>query len=146
MKNSYQKALAYALLLFKYRQRSVYELRDRLKRKGYSREDEDSVVSFLSAQGYLDDEQFARSFARAKLRRAFGPRRIVFELRKLGIGDDDARAAVNDAAGEVQGTVLLKEIAARTLEKKGDREKTIRYLLQRGFSYTEIREVLDENR
>lgn len=145
MEKKYQKALAYAFFLLKYRLRSVYEIRDRLKRKGYQPDDIEKVVDFLTEQGYLDDRQFSLSFARAKLRRGFGPARVKYELRRLGIPENEARDAVQEAGREVRGNMILRDLARRIIERKKDRNKAIRYLMQRGFRYAEIVKAFDED-
>lgn len=143
MTETYQKALNYAFLLLKYRPRSVREMRDRLERKAFSSSDIEKVIRHLSEYGYLDDVLFARLFARDKVKRGYGRKRITYELLRLGIGFEQAKTALTEADREIDSVQVLKDLAERAMAGKQDREKVVQYLLRRGFSLTEILKVLN---
>jgi SOS response regulatory protein OraA/RecX len=75
-----------AVRLLTYRDRSTGELADRLAEDGYLPETVTAVIERLTSVGLLDDERFARSFARSlTLVRHLGRSRASRELAARGI-------------------------------------------------------------
>ena len=58
-----------ALRLLSQREHTEKEIRRKLSEKGCGREEIDSAVSRLIAEGSLSEERFAESFIRSRLRR-----------------------------------------------------------------------------
>ncbi|MDD3928034.1 MAG: regulatory protein RecX, partial [bacterium] len=78
-----------ALVLLTYRDRSLSEMRDRLKRKSYEPDVVEAVIDRLIDENLLDDERFMRSVIRAGMGgRPAGRRRLRYELKKKGIADE----------------------------------------------------------
>lgn len=142
----YNKALNYAFLLLKHRQRAIQELKDRLKRKKYSPAEIEQVIAYLKEYRYLDDKEFARALTKEKLRRGFGKKRITFDLRRLGVSSEDIQDAIMQAHEEIDSDKILRDMIKKLLDKKKDKNKVVTYLLRRGFSYRAIVDVLDEDR
>lgn len=129
------------------------ELTRRLERKGHSREAAEAAVRSLADTGLLDDGEFARHYARTRVRqKRVGPARLVADLRRLGVEERDARSAVDEAlaADGVDTAALIREAAARklrTLEDlpPADRGRRLRaWLLRRGFSAGDVIAVVKE--
>ena len=94
-----------ALRLLSIRARSVKELTDRLQRKGFTPSDVSYCVGWLKERDHLNDEAFARSLLRDRLR--FSPRSPFLLEREL---KDKGVAA--SLAGEVLEAVLEEEGAS----------------------------------
>ena len=145
-----ERALAMnrALTFLGYRARSEREVRDRLRRYGYGGQTVESVVERLEDLGYLDDEQFARLVAREKARK-YGPKRVLAELRKSGVGTETAQDAVDE---EFAGRSELQEAysAAERRYNRGGSEAEARrvygFLMRRGYSAEVCSEVAREYR
>ena len=145
-----ERALAMnrALGFLGYRARSEREVRDRLRRYGYGDQTVESVVERLEELGYLDDEEFARLVAREKARK-YGPRRVLAELRKSGVGAENAQDAVDE---EFAGRSELQEAfsAAERRYNRGGSETEARrvygFLMRRGYSAEVCSEVAREYR
>src|SRR5215210_141322 len=145
-----ERALAMnrALGFLGYRARSEREVRDRLRRYGYGGQTVESVVERLEDLGYLDDEQFARLAAREKARK-YGPKRVLAELRKSGVGAETAQDAVDE---EFAGRSELQEAysAAERRYNRGGSEAEARrvygFLMRRGYSAEVCSEVAREYR
>ena len=145
-----ERALAMnrALTFLGYRARSEREVRDRLRRYGYGGQTVESVVEHLEDLGYLDDEQFARLAAREKARK-YGPKRVLAELRKSGVGAETAQDAVDE---EFAGRSELQEAysAAERRYNRGGSEAEARrvygFLMRRGYSAEVCSEVAREYR
>ena len=140
-----------ALDLLALRARSVAELRQKLVRKGEPPEAVDEAIERLKGQKLLDDAQFARQFARAKVVGAGASRRrIAMELSRKGVDRHTADAAIDDLA-ESEGIDVSAAIH-RVAEKKWralsrlDGETATRrlyaFLARRGFNPDEIKAAI----
>lgn len=140
-----------ALDLLAIRSRSVVELRRKLIQKGEPVEAVDEVLERLKGQKVLDDEQFARQFARAKVTGAGASRRrIAMELGRKGVDRETADAAIDDLA-ESEGIDLsaaIHKVAGKkwkSLAKLDDQTASRRlygFLARRGFNPDEIRSAM----
>ena len=87
-----------ALKLVAKRMLSLAELRERLERRGYSREEVDDAAELARSYGYVDDEKLAGAVVREAARTARGPRWVRSTLIRRGVADALAREAENEAS------------------------------------------------
>jgi regulatory protein len=142
----------HALTLLQFRARSVAELRGKLRLKGAPAEVE-AVIARLSDQKLLDDADFARQFARARVLGAGASRRrIVLELRRKGVAPAVADEAV-DSLEETEGidtSASIHRVAAKkwkslaALDDFTRKRRLYAFLARRGFDPDEIRGALDK--
>ena len=145
LNEAYCKAKRTALRLLSYRARSRAEVRRRLE-KNYPPTVIEPVLAQLEAQGYLDDDSFAREWRRSREeRRPRSQRALEQELLRLGVDREIVQDALAgfDAAGNAYRAAL--RLAQRL--NKGDypefRTKVWRLLQRRGFEASTIRDVVD---
>ena len=138
-------AMNRALGALGYRARTEHELRGRLLRAGYAGETVNLVVGRLGELGYLDDEEFARSWAREGARKKYGPRRIRQDLKRAGVDEEVVRAAVED---EFAGRSELEEAVAAARRRYNTGEgsdaqarRVYGFLARRGYSAEVCAEV-----
>ena len=131
-------ALAYALLLLRYRSRSRRELERRLLSKGYSRDEVEEVLERLDDMGYIDDVEMARDYVRAGVERGWSRIRIIRGLRERGVEE----GAISEAMEEYDEDRVVRVLKMK-LRGKG-REEVIRFLRNRGFGWDMIRRVLSD--
>lgn len=129
------------------------EILRRLQRKGHPRPAAEEAVGALREAGMIDDAEFARHYARTRaVRQRFGTRRLLAELRRLGVDDKVAEAAVKQALEQdgVDESTVLREAAgkkARTLQgldPETAKRRLRSYLLRRGFKGGELSQVVRE--
>jgi regulatory protein len=110
-----EKAHEAALRLLAARPRSVRGMRQRLWRKGFAPDAVSEAVGRLEAAGLLDDAEFARSYARARAQRGYGPARILAELARSGVERRVAEDAVGEAGSHDDQTRLeqVRALAAK---------------------------------
>jgi regulatory protein len=146
-KSAYEQALT----LLEFRARSVAELRRELLRRGAPPAEVDEAIARLRDQRLLDDEDFARQFARNKVLGAgASPRRIVQELSRKGIGRDVAAQALDDLreqdgvdASEGIFRVARKKWASLAkLDEPTRRRRLYAFLARRGFDPDDIRRAM----
>lgn len=133
------------LRLLTRREHSQKELLTKLMQKGFERANIQPVIDDLAKQNWQSDERFAECYARYRLQKGFGVVAIRYELSQKGID-----VAVN-ALNEVMLTVAddwLDLLTQTYCKKYGDIEpitshdcsKRSRFLLQRGFSSSQIQQ------
>lgn len=144
-------ALTVALNYLSSRPRSIFEVRTKLKDKGFESVEIDGAVGRLIEAGYLNDEKFAVSLVESRLRfKNWGPAKIALDLEKKGIAKEGiARLlsgfaeASNIAAKEAARKWLKKNRLSPPLERK-ETERAYRFLAGRGFSSSIILAVIRE--
>ena len=142
-----------ALRMLAFRARAGTELRRALLRKGEPPANVDAALDRLVVAGLIDDEAFARQFARS---RAAGPgvsrRRIQQELGRKGVAravSDEAVAEVFEEDGIDEGEVAVAA-ARRKLRSLADLEPAVRhrrlyaFLARRGYDADHIRRAIEQ--
>lgn len=142
--DNFDRALRYCFLLLKYRGRSASEIISRLKEKGYSKLTAKKVLAYLKKHNYINDLEFSRLFADWYRQKGWGPRKIDFRLKELGIEAKLRKSAL--AAGrkyqdKIKEIIEKKAEGARIQEPK-IKAKIIRYLTARGFDHQDIYQQL----
>ena len=134
------------------RQRSVTEVRRRLRGGGYRPELVEGAIDRLLELGILDDEVFARAWVESRDRaRPRGERAIREELRVKGIDRAtidavlDERREADDGEPDRDAAERLIERNARSLARVADprkrRERAYALLARNGFDPEVCREV-----
>lgn len=139
-----------ALRFLRTRCRSRAEVERRLARYGYDRALIAGVVAALTVEGWLDDDAFAAAYVRDRCAlRPRGKKVIAAELRRLGVADEVALAALAANYGPDE-----EELARRALGNRGasmmrrgslpGKKAVCAFLARRGFSYGLARRLADE--
>ena len=119
----------------------------------YGVTDPESVVEELVREGYIDDERYARAFARDKSSlQGWGKVKIRVDLQRKRLDESAITAALNEIDPIAADTKLQKLALSklRQLQNESDpnlrKAKFIRYLMGRGYAYDEIVAIYDNNR
>ena len=149
--NNEQKELTFeqtkdkALRLLEFRAHSERELTDKLKRAGAKDNNIEEVLEFCRNYGFVDDRSFAVKKARdLKNLKRYGIRRIKSELYSKGIAAEyieEAGAELDD--NEEMLIPLVEKKLGGNFEKKNV-DKCIRYFIYRGYSFSDIKNCIDE--
>ncbi len=126
--------------------RSEWELRDYLKRKEYGPDIIDQTIEWLSQYGYVNDKKFADAWVvNRRLLKLTSSRRLRQELRQKRVADDCIDQAL--AEDETDEKQVLRDLIVRKQKqtKYQDKLKLMQYLSRQGYSYDDIKSVLDEN-
>jgi len=146
-----ESAHSYGLKLLAMRAYSIRDLGRKLQRRGYSEEDVSETVASFTGSGLLDDERFARQYARSRIvNDSAAPRRVVLLLGRYGIPRGLAEEAV---AGTVEDEELNPADSAELLARKKAatltgldpavaRRRLYGYLARRGFDLDHIRSAV----
>jgi len=142
------KAQAYALMLLGYRERSLREIKMRMRQKGYEEKLIEKVVKYLKDRNLINDKRFTRLWAESRLKKGYGSWRIQSELEQKGVNREMADEILKDlysGINEVQIALDLVE-KKRWVSKEPQRltERVSNLLRRRGFSFEVISNVVEE--
>lgn len=127
------------------REHSVIELKTKLKRFEPSIQDLNDVIQKLTEAKFLDDERFAETFIKSKSELGYGPNYISQYLRKKGISPEQYDMYSLEIDWEDKClTQFNKKSRNKELNFK-EKEKILRFLAYRGFSYEIIKNALKEH-
>lgn len=135
-----------------YQERCHKEVAQKLKNMGMVQDAIDHILSHLIKENYLNEERFAKSFARGKFRiKKWGKNRIVRELKFR----DVSRFNIQSALKEIPETEYLETLDALFQKRNNEikeshpqkrKKKLVDYLLYRGWEshlvYGKIKENL----
>lgn len=140
---------AYALL--RLRPRSEFEIRQRLKLKGYSDSLIESVAGDLRRLGDIDDEKFARFWIDSRMHlNPVGDVILKHELKLKGVSDSIIEATLSQKAKNYDEYEVAFSMAKERFERfrKLDRHKAMKrvydFLMRRGFRYDTIQRIINE--
>jgi regulatory protein len=138
-----------AFRLLAVRARSTRELRQRLRRKGFSPGLIDEVIAYLQANGYQSDEEFARLYAREKWTASgWGPVRVRQALAEKGIDTGLRERVIDEVYGSQNLADAILAMARKKWEGMKDLPTTTRkrrlagFLQRRGYSWEIINEIV----
>jgi len=145
-------AKTYALWLLNRRSYPEVKLRFKLKERGFAEMAIASVLKNFKERGYINDLEYAKSFIRERCRlRPRAARVLALELRKRGISRGDIETALEDAETMGDEKELIRRLVGKKkkqyakLDDRIARQRLLGYLARRGFSLSNIKEVLDES-
>lgn len=123
-----------ALRLLGHRERSVFELTQRLTQDGFPHHAAASVVTSLARAGLVDDARFAGVWAHSRVASGYGSSRILREFAERGVDHDLAERALNAALDGVEDVERARALVRqRPPHDRRERERVLRRLLSRGF-------------
>lgn len=148
----FAKAKDYAYRLLSYRQRSIQETRDSLKKKGFSPEVISRVIEYLSRFNYLNDVEFARVWIQTKMQsHPLGWPVIHYQLRRRGVAEEILDKASRSYAGQYNEYELAKRLAECSRRQHHNiaplkmKRRLYGYLRRRGFSQDAVLQAIREN-
>ena len=97
----------------------------------------DFIEENLYADGYLNDERFCRAYVHDKVAyQSWGRLKIQAGLRALQLPESAIQTALDEIDEETYYTNLRRLAESRRSDSP---DKRLRFLLQRGFTYEEIK-------
>ncbi len=146
---SKSEALAKAQRFCAYQERCHSELRGKLLDWGVYGDTLEEILADLIAEGFLNEERFACTFARGKFRiKGWGRIRIERELRMRQVSDYCIRKAMQEIPDDEYKQALEQQMRKKAAESAGAdpfqlKAKLLRHASQRGFETELAWEILD---
>ena len=130
------------------REHSQYELRRKLKARGYGEGLVDELLTELVAERLLSDTRYAEAMVTHRASRGYGPLRICMELRDRGVAERIVDKALQEA--EIDWDERLRhtydrkygEMAVESFKTWASRAQILK---NRGFSVDAIRRVIGDH-
>lgn len=141
-----KRAKLRAMYLLNHKDRTEQELYNRLKQDLYTEDIIDIAMKYVASFGYIGDEGYARRFISGK-QGSKSKKEIMMMLKQKGISGDVAKEALEECYEEVtesdaiQRLVEKKHFNCETASEK-EKKKMFDYLLRKGFSYEDVRQVI----
>ena len=115
-----------------------HDLREKMRRKGATSADIDQVIDYLYDHNFLDEERYARAYARDKLRfNGWGRLKIRMMLASKRLSREAIAVAMEATDipeySEVLEQMVRGKARALDLSDAADRQKLLRSIYSRGF-------------
>jgi len=135
----------------KYQERCHSEVRSKLYELGLRQTEVEQTISQLIETGVLNEERYARAYARGKFRmKQWGKEKIKQQLKLKKISDYCIRKAMTEIDGEEYASTLEKLSTKKLTELRADRSvlsrksKLYRYLAQKGYEKDLILDIVNK--
>lgn len=135
-----------------FQERCHQEVRNKGLKLGFYGDHLEELISQMVTEGLLNEERYARSLARGKFRNNhWGKIKIVQALKQHAISEYSIRKALTEIDGSEYRQTIDKLIKSKEKTLPGDlapyqkNQKIITYLLQKGYEYEVIRDILEED-
>ncbi len=124
-----------------FQERCQSEVEERLRSMGVLPEAQAELVADLMANGFLNEERFARAYARGKFRiKGWGPRKIAQGLQAKRVSSACISLGLSELnEDEVRGYLL------RQREKYPDDQEFLAWAYRRGFDRSSAMQALQED-
>jgi len=131
-------ALKRAFRFIAKRERTVFQVSERLQRDGIEAPIIKEAVGQMVADGYLNDERFAQLFAEDRRRLdGWGSERIIARLRESGVSEAIIDSQVGSRGREQEVDDAVRVLEERLPSKPTDpkeRDRALGILARRGYS------------
>lgn len=150
VKKDLRQAKIIVLRFLKYRLRSEWEIREKLKAKEFSDDVIRATVESFQKISLIDDRLFARGWIRSRLNKPFGITRIRRELTQKKVAADIINDELSQAREDYQETEALRALAQRRMKQYRDLAKPQKqrrlffYLTRRGFPFESVQKIVKE--
>jgi len=131
-----------------YQERSHYQVEKKLRELGIIPEAIDHIVLHLLQENFLNEERFAYSYVRGKFYyKDWGKQKIIQGLKQHRIHNKLIEKALSEIEHDDYQKTLKKLIKKKSnnfsqpLNFK-DKQKVVRYLLQKGYAYSDFSDIL----
>lgn len=126
------------------RPHSEQEVRRKLREKGASDEDIETVIALCIDYGFINDAEYAGMIVRHYAAMGYGSGRIRTEFSRRGVPKelwDDALEELPEGT-ETIDRLLRAKLRGKDAADRKERDKAANFLYRKGYSWTEIRAAL----
>ena len=133
-----------------YQERCIWEIRRKLYEKGIKGSNTDALVDYLIQENFVNEERYAKSFARGKFRmKKWGRGRISRELKMRQISEGVIRMGLSEIDPVEYYDTLLSQVEKHWERiKESDpykkKYKLIQHLFSKGFEHDLIKDAISD--
>lgn len=129
-----------------FQERCHQDVRTKGLHLGFRSDELEEIISAMISEGLLDEERYARALARGKFRNnQWGKIKITQALKQHAVPEYCIRKAMTEIDDAEYKRAIKKLIATKQKSvgiSKAGNQKVISYLLQKGFEYEVVKEVM----
>jgi len=108
-----------------------------LERLGATGVQIDEVIGILKEQKYIDEQRYCRAFVHDKVAfQGWGRMKIAMGLRAKRLPEAAIQEALDDIDEQAYASNIRKAIQSK---REQDRQKVTRFMLQRGYTFDDLR-------
>lgn len=125
-----------------FKKRTVSEVRQKCKMLKYEEETINEIIEYLKENDYLNDENYVERYIQNVMRlKNCSINEIKIDLLRRGIEDELIEKYISEELEEFEtnSAQILAEKKVKTMEI----EKVKKYLLNKGFSYSNVAKAID---
>lgn len=137
----YQRAKVYAIRRLSFKSQNSSELREALKSRLVSQGNIHRIIQEFVEQGYLNDEEWAKSFIRLQLAKKVGIKVIRMKLHHKGISPSLIEKSLKECDHNPEEQIqklLQSRYKNRNLKDYREKQKVIAALVRKGYELSEI--------
>ena len=127
--------------------RTESQLRTKLKQGGYEEDAVEAAIRYVKSFGYINDMEYARSFIDSRKDRK-SKKELYAALLQKGVPAEiveqvfeEADYGEKDSRQAIEALMRKKSYNPETADVK-EKQKMMGYLMRKGFSYQDVRNVL----
>ncbi len=146
---SYEQALIRATKYCAYQERYQLQVKQKLVELKVERKDIDPIICYLIEHNYLNEQRFASTYARGKVRiKHWGKQKVKAQLKYFGLSENCIQQALKEIDLMEYLKILALALERRLAQGKGpddwsQRQDARQYLITRGFESDKIDEVIN---
>lgn len=143
-----EQALARLQRLCSMREKCTADILKKLAEYQIEPDEVDIIIQKLQASGFIDDERFARSFARTKHKISkWGKQKIAFNLSLKRISKPMIDMALSEISTESNSKIINAELQKKLQRTKAKSKaalaaKLLQFAVSRGYDYSESYEII----
>ena len=127
--------------------RTESQLRTKLKQGGYTEDAVEAAIRYVKSFGYINDVEYARSFIDSRKERK-SKKELYAALVQKGVSSEiveqvfeEADYGEKDSRQAIEALMRKRSYNPETADVK-EKQKMMGYLMRKGFSYQDVRNVL----
>lgn len=127
--------------------RTESQLRTKLKQGGYTEDAVEAAIRYVKSFGYINDVEYARSFIDSRKERK-SKKELYAALVQKGVSSEiveqvfeEADYGEEDSRQAIEALMQKRNYNPETADAK-EKQKMMGYLMRKGFSYQDVRNVL----
>ena len=131
-------------------EKCAYDIEQKLKKKYFQDDEIEKIIYDLQESDFINHIRYTEAFVNDKLRfNHWGKRKIAHALRAKNIDEKIINQKLEEIDPQLYEEILNEELEKKLssigeiTDKKG-KEKVVRYLLQKGFEYGKIFDIIDK--
>jgi regulatory protein len=145
--DGYNRCKNFALKQISYSSKTSFEIRKKLRDKGFSDENIEKTIDFLKEYALVDDQAYVKSYVNDKSNISLRSKnKIFYKLKAKSIPEvtiEKYLANISDQE-EYQKAKKLGSRKAKNDKSFENKQKVYRFLAGRGFSFDIISKVVDD--